>query len=81
MKTKIKIHFLVAVILVTTIFKTWAQDGGYLPDLPGFPSGTYARVAAVGVKIHGYLSATEMHPETGDRRPQAVHSDDLLRTD
>ena len=51
MKTKIKIHFLVAVILVTTIFKTWAQDGGYLPDLPGFPSGTYAQVAAVGVKI------------------------------
>ena len=68
MKTKIKIHFLVAVILVTTIFKTWAQDGGYLPDLPGFPSGTYAQVAAVGVKIHGYLSATEMHPETGDRK-------------
>lgn len=53
---------------MTTIFKTWAQDGGYLPDLPGFPSGTYARVAAVGVKIHGYLSATEMHPETGDRK-------------
>ena len=68
MKTKIKIHFLVAVVLVTTIFKTWAQDGGYLPDLPGFPSGTYAQVAAVGVKIHGYLSATEMHPETGDRK-------------
>lgn len=39
-----------------------------MPDLPGFPSGTYARVAAVGVKIHGYLSATEMHPETGDRK-------------
>jgi hypothetical protein len=51
-----------------TIFNTWAQDGGYLPDLPGFPSGTYAQVAAVGVKIHGYLSATEMHPETGDRK-------------
>ncbi len=51
-----------------TILKTWAQDGGYLPDLPGFPSGTYAQVAAVGVKIHGYLSATEMHPETGDRK-------------
>jgi hypothetical protein len=68
MNTKIKIHFLVAVILMATIFKTWAQDGGYLPDLPGFPSGTYAQVAAVGVKIHGYLSATEMHPETGDRK-------------
>ncbi|MEN9677034.1 MAG: hypothetical protein RIS76_2930 [Verrucomicrobiota bacterium] len=68
MNTKIKIHFLAAVVLIATIFKTWAQDGGYLPDLPGFPSGTYAQVAAVGVKIHGYLSATEMHPETGDRK-------------
>ena len=68
MNTKIKIHFLAAVVLMATIFKTWAQDGGYLPDLPGFPSGTYAQVAAVGVKIHGYLSATEMHPETGDRK-------------
>jgi hypothetical protein len=68
MNTKIKINFLLAVVLMATIFKTWAQDGGYLPDLPGFPSGTYAQVAAVGVKIHGYLSATEMHPETGDRK-------------
>lgn len=68
MNTKIKIHFLATVVLMATIFKTWAQDGGYLPDLPGFPSGTYARVATVGVKIHGYLSATEMHPETGDRK-------------
>ena len=75
MKTKIKIHFLVAVVLVTTIFKTWAQDGGYLPDLPGFPSGTYARVAAVGAKIHGNLNVTESDPVTGHvkRRHQMVY--------
>jgi hypothetical protein len=43
-----------------------AQDSGYLPDLPGFPSGAYADVGAVGVKIHGPLSAKEMDPVTGD---------------
>jgi hypothetical protein len=66
MNSKIKIHFLAAAVLMATIFKTWAQDGGYLPDLPGFPSGTYAQVAAVGVKIHGNLTAKEMDPVTGD---------------
>lgn len=43
-----------------------AQDSGFLPDLPGFPSGAYADVGAVGVKIHGPLSAKEMDPVTGD---------------
>ena len=48
------------------MFRASAQDSGYLPDLPGFPSGTYAQVAAVGAKIHGHLSAKEMDPVTGD---------------
>jgi len=48
------------------VFRASAQDSGYLPDLPGFPSGTYAQVAAVGAKIHGHLSAKEMDPVTGD---------------
>lgn len=48
------------------VFRASAQDSGYLPDLPGFPSGTYAQVAAVGAKIHGRLSAKEMDPVTGD---------------
>lgn len=68
MNSQFKIHLLRIFGWVALMLRASAQDGGYLPDLPGFPSGTYAQVAAVGVKIHGYLSATEMHPETGDRK-------------
>jgi len=57
------------------VFRASAQDSGYLPDLPGFPSGTYAQVAAVGAKIHGSLDATESDPVTGHvkRRHQMVY--------
>jgi|GEM_PF-6844814 len=32
MSTKIKLHFLAEVVLITMIFKTLAQDSSYLPD-------------------------------------------------
>jgi len=75
MSTKIKLHFLAEVVLITTIFKTLAQDSSYLPDFCEFPSGTYARVAAVGAKIHGNLNVTESDPVTGHvkRRHQMVY--------
>jgi hypothetical protein len=66
MNSKITIQFLRMLFLVVVMLRASAQDSGYLPDLPGFPSGTYAQVAAVGAKIHGHLSAKEMDPVTGD---------------
>ena len=66
MNSKTSIQFLRILFLVIAVFRASAQDSGYLPDLPGFPSGTYAQVAAVGAKIHGRLSAKEMDPVTGD---------------
>ena len=66
MNSEISIQFLSILFLVIAVFRASAQDSGYLPDLPGFPSGTYAQVAAVGAKIHGRLSAKEMDPVTGD---------------
>ena len=63
-KTSILVHSIL--FLLISVFRASAQDSGYLPDLPGFPSGTYAQVAAVGAKIHGHLSAKEMDPVTGD---------------
>ncbi len=65
MNSKITIQFLRVLFLVVVMLRASAQDSGYLPDLPGFPSGTYAQVAAVGAKIHGHLSAKEMDPVTG----------------
>ncbi len=65
MNSKITIQFLRMLFLVVVMLRASAQDSGYLPDLPGFPSGTYAQVAAVGAKIHGHLSAKEMDPVTG----------------
>jgi len=75
MSTKIKLYFLAEVVLITTIFKKLAQDSSYLPDFCEFPSGTYARVAAVGAKIHGNLNVTESDPVTGHvkRRHQMVY--------
>ena len=66
MNSKTSIQFLRILFLVIAVFRASAQDSGYMPDLPGFPSGTYAQVAAVGAKIHGRLSAKEMDPVTGD---------------
>ncbi len=65
MNSKITIQFLKVLFFVVVMLRASAQDSGYLPDLPGFPSGTYAQVAAVGAKIHGHLSAKEMDPVTG----------------
>jgi len=67
--------FLGMLFLVIAVFRASAQDGGYLPDLPGFPSGTYAKVAAVGAKIHGSLDVTESDPVTGHvkRRHRMVY--------
>jgi hypothetical protein len=66
MNQKTSIQVLFILFLFVAVFRASAQDSGYLPDLPGFPSGTYAQVAAVGAKIHGHLSAKEMDPVTGD---------------
>ena len=66
MNSKTRILVLSTLFLFISVFRASAQDSGYLPDLPGFPSGTYAQVAAVGAKIHGHLSAKEMDPVTGD---------------
>ena len=75
MNSKTTIQFLRMLFLVLVMLRASAQDGGYLPDLPGFPSGTYARVAAVGAKIHGNLDVTESDPVTGHvkRRHQMVY--------
>lgn len=65
MNAAIRIQFLKVFFLVIGMLRASAQDSGYLPDLPGSPSGTYAQVAAVGAKIHGNLTATEKHPVSG----------------
>lgn len=66
MNSKTRLLVLSTLFLFISVFRASAQDSGYLPDLPGFPSGTYAQVAAVGAKIQGHLSAKEMDPVTGD---------------
>ena len=75
MNSEISIQFLSILFLVIAVFRASAQDSGYLPDLPGFPSGTYAQVAAVGAKIHGSLDVTESDPVTGHvkRRHRMVY--------
>ena len=65
MNSEISIQFLRILFLVIAVFRASAQDSGYLPDLCEFPSGTYAKVAAVGAKIHGSLDVTESDPVTG----------------
>ena len=50
MNQKTSIQVLFILFLFVAVFRASAQDSGYLPDLPGFPSGTYAQVAAVGAK-------------------------------
>ncbi len=75
MNSNINIQFLRVLFLVALMLRASAQDIGYLPDLPGFPSGTYAQVAAVGAKIHGSLDVTESDPVTGHvkRRHRMVY--------
>lgn len=68
MKTSIGIRLLAVWVLLGAMVNILAQDGGFLPDLPGFPSGTYAQVAAVGAKLHGNLTATEKDPVTGETK-------------
>lgn len=65
MNTSIGIRLLAVWVLLGAMVNILAQDGGFLPDLPGFPSGTYAQVAAVGAKLHGDLVVTESDPVTG----------------
>ena len=75
MNSEISIQLLRILFLVIAVFRASAQDSGYLPDLCEFPSGTYAKVAAVGAKIHGSLDVTESDPVTGHvkRRHRMVH--------
>lgn len=75
MNAIIRITFLKIFVLMTGMLRSVAQDSGYLPDLCEFPSGTYAKVAAVGAKIHGNLDVTESDPLTGHvkRRHQMVY--------
>jgi guanyl-specific ribonuclease Sa len=75
MKTSIGIRLLAVWVLLGAMVNILAQDGGFLPDLCEFPSGTFARVAAVGAKIHGNLDVTESDPVTGHvkRRRQMVY--------
>ncbi len=68
MNTSIGIRFLAVWALLGSMVNLLAQDGGFLPDLPGFPSGTYAQVAVVGAKLHGNLTATEKDPVTGETK-------------
>jgi hypothetical protein len=68
MNTSIGIRLLAVWVLLGAMVNILAQDGGFLPDLPGFPSGTYAQVAAVGAKLHGNLTATEKDPVTGETK-------------
>jgi hypothetical protein len=74
MNTSIGIRLLAVWVLLGAMVNIMAQNGGFLPDLPGFPSGTYAQVAAVGAKLHGDLVVTESDPVTGrvKRRHQMV---------
>jgi hypothetical protein len=65
MNSQFKSHLLRIFGWEALMLRASAQDSGYLPDLPGFPSGTYAKVAAVGAKIHGSLDVTESDPVTG----------------
>jgi len=75
MNSKTTIQFLRMLFLVVVMLRASAQDSGYLPDLCEFPSGTYAKVAAVGAKIHGSLDVTESDPVTGHvkRRHRMVY--------
>ena len=75
MNSKMSIKFITILFLVIAVFRASAQDSGYLPDLCEFPSGTYAKVAAVGAKIHGSLDVTESDPVTGHvkRRHRMVY--------
>ena len=69
------IKLLRILFLVVVMLRASAQDSGYLPDLCEFPSGTYAKVAAVGAKIYGGLDVTESDPVTGHvkRRHRMVY--------
>ncbi len=75
MNSKMTIKLLRILFLVVVMLRASAQDSGYLPDLCEFPSGTYAKVAAVGAKIYGGLDVTESDPVTGHvkRRHRMVY--------
>ena len=75
MNSKMTIKLLRMLFLVVVMLRASAQDSGYLPDLCEFPSGTYAKVAAVGAKIYGGLDVTESDPVTGHvkRRHRMVY--------